>query len=823
MTPDATHAPAATAAGVPFTYTVFASVSAIDKCDRRGTTWGGFCRVIAHGGGKTYASKKACPLLKAATFGDNANAKGSLRHDGNVADIFGVEGDHDEGTVSPAEAAARLRLAGIRAIIYTTPSHKAEKPRWRVIVPLSAPAAPALRHELVSQLNGALGGCLASESWVLSQTFYFGRVAGAPYEVHVVDGAPLDVYALAPTADAMGPTVAVRAPLAIDHRRQAVDRSHPEVAHLEAAGWVTGYRDDGAVDVRCPRGDMHSTDSGPSSTTWFPSGLNGRAAGGFECRHQSCGRPTTTEFMQATGLWALREAAVIAEFDEVSIDVAAEAEAALARMRNAPSARGIVDYLRTLSREAVLERWAGLAQLLQRDAAEEVLDEVQRITKVGMRPLRAALADARSAASAQRRADAVRAKAGKRQVIEYRPDERAKQADQVERAIVAAAKPGECVSFGSVLSHVVVRALPCTHQVDDTEAPPPPVPQIEPLDSEAMLRKVEAVAMFVETVDGVPRVLPVPDKVIAILVNGRDHSAPKVTGLVTHPIVLPHNGVILASDGLHAPTGLFLSGAGFVPSARPYTRAEAQAALQRLRDVFLEGFEFSTQLDADVALAGLLTGVQRRVLDAAPGLAVLASAQSSGKTTLARRLHILLTGQDMPVSSFPEGDEPEAQKRLLSVLLRSPAMVCFDNLTDGCTFRSAVVAAAMTSSVFQQRILGATRDAEAPTNTLFVLTGNNVGLGADEVSRWIVTRLAPAVARPEERTFANPDVVAHALAARAAVLGDVVGLIAGYLRSCESMPTATRFPRWDRAVRQPLVGGRQRHGRGIPRRLSRIR
>jgi hypothetical protein len=52
--------------------------------------------------------------------------------------------------------------------------------------------------------------------------------------------------------------------------------------------------------------------------------------------------------------------------------------------------------------------------------------------------------------------------------------------------------------------------------------------------------------------------------------------------------------------------------------------------------------------------------------------------QASGKTTLFRKFHIVLTGRDMAVSTFPENDEAEVQKRLLAMLMRSPAMVCFD-------------------------------------------------------------------------------------------------------------------------------------------------
>jgi hypothetical protein len=70
-------------------------------------------------------------------FGENATEKGSLRHAGNILAVCGVEGDYDTGQVPLPAAAEKLRLAGVRAVLYTSPSHKPEAPRWRVLAPLS--------------------------------------------------------------------------------------------------------------------------------------------------------------------------------------------------------------------------------------------------------------------------------------------------------------------------------------------------------------------------------------------------------------------------------------------------------------------------------------------------------------------------------------------------------------------------------------------------------------------------------------------------------------------------------------------------------------
>lgn len=138
--------------------------------------------------------KDRLPWLKLATFGDVPSRKGSLRHNGNVTAIDGIEGDHDAGTLTPAEAAQRLQQAGIAALIYTSPSHTPERPRWRVLAPLSRSMSPEHRERLCARLQGVLGGALAPESFALSQSYYYGGVEGGTVpETLEIDGAGIDM------------------------------------------------------------------------------------------------------------------------------------------------------------------------------------------------------------------------------------------------------------------------------------------------------------------------------------------------------------------------------------------------------------------------------------------------------------------------------------------------------------------------------------------------------------------------------------------------------------------------------------------------------
>lgn len=137
-----------------------------------------------------YPSKAACPLFKGAKFGLKKTPTGALRNDNNLIAISIVEGDYDGGKLSVQEAIERLEQYKIRALVVTTASHTPDKPRWRVLAPLSQSVPPSDRYRLVARLNGALGGILASESFTASQAYFYGRVHEVPFEFALTFGDP---------------------------------------------------------------------------------------------------------------------------------------------------------------------------------------------------------------------------------------------------------------------------------------------------------------------------------------------------------------------------------------------------------------------------------------------------------------------------------------------------------------------------------------------------------------------------------------------------------------------------------------------------------
>jgi hypothetical protein len=143
----------------------------------------------------TALTKDDLPWLKLARFGDLRTTKHSLRHNANVVAITGVEGDDDSGTLCIDEMVDTLAKVGVTAIVYTSPSHTTHAPRLRVLCPLSTEYPPDQRDLFMGRLNGLFDGIFADESWILSQSYYYGSVNGNPaHRVELIDGTPIDQH-----------------------------------------------------------------------------------------------------------------------------------------------------------------------------------------------------------------------------------------------------------------------------------------------------------------------------------------------------------------------------------------------------------------------------------------------------------------------------------------------------------------------------------------------------------------------------------------------------------------------------------------------------
>lgn len=241
-----------------------------------------------------------------------------------------------------------------------------------------------------------------------------------------------------------------------------------------------------------------------------------------------------------------------------------------------------------------------------------------------------------------------------------------------------------------------------------------------------------------------------PEKVArAYLAASGEWRVPVLRGVTECP-TLRQDGTLLSRRGFDEASGLFLDYDGPPVRLPPSpTREDAKAAFDVLAQPF-EEFPFSSPEDRSVAISALLTGLVRKVLPTAPLHAFDAPAAGSGKSLLADVISWVLTGRPAPAASY--GREPEeVEKRLSSMLLAGPSMIAIDNIErplDG-----EALCSMLTQPTYTFRPLGASRVVTVPTNSLFLVTANNLSIRGDLTRRTLLCRIDAGVERPEFREF----------------------------------------------------------------------
>jgi hypothetical protein len=330
---------------------------------------------------------------------------------------------------------------------------------------------------------------------------------------------------------------------------------------------------------------------------------------------------------------------------------------------------------------------------------------------------------------------------------------------------------------------------------------------INPLSQPGLLSALSDVSHW-EKYDGrSKKVVPVDpsDKVVNILSKGRVYkNLPALIGLTRQPF-LRHDGSLMVNAGYDKQTGMFgvFDERAFKVSENP-TRAEAENALRTLTSL-LDEFSFAADSDKAAALAAILTAAIRPSLPQAPMFHAKAPQIASGKSYLTALIARFATPATTPATSFPS-NEDECQKLLLSALLTSPAVLCFDNLTNDLQ-PYKTLCSALTDEFVTGRILGFSKTGTVSTRTLFLSSGNNVDPIRDMSRRCITIRLDPACETPAARTFLH-DPVGTVRNDRGMYVSLALTIMRAWIvagcpkTACK--PVAS-FGAWSDTVRQPLL------------------
>lgn len=284
---------------------------------------------------------------------------------------------------------------------------------------------------------------------------------------------------------------------------------------------------------------------------------------------------------------------------------------------------------------------------------------------------------------------------------------------------------------------------------------------------------------------------------------------PALVGIVTSPRIRP-DGTVLSRPGYDPATRLFLTPTGEtieVPAAP--TGEDARRAAAAIMDGPLSDFPFVSDVDRANAIGFALSIVARPAIAGSVPVAIFdaRSGQGTGKSLLVRTLHMIACGTESSMNAIP-GDEEEWRKSLLPLLMRGGDVVVFDNATR--PVESGTFANVVTSAVFEDRILGASRRVELPVRCCWAVTGNRVTMGGDMARRCFPVELDARVERPENREgFRHPDLIAWVRVHRSSLLRALLIMArAWWVAGCPS-PSVKPWGNFEEYVR--VVGGILEH------------
>jgi Bifunctional DNA primase/polymerase, N-terminal len=261
--------------------------------------------------------------------------------------------------------------------------------------------------------------------------------------------------------------------------------------------------------------------------------------------------------------------------------------------------------------------------------------------------------------------------------------------------------------------------------------------------------------------------------------------------LVTTPGFDAASGIYFAP-----PPGLTLPAVSGAPSTE-----ERDAAAAVVREL-LQDFPFVAEADRTHAVACLLTPFLRElIVGDVPLMVVSKPTPRTGAGLLVKVLGLVQEGAP-PRPTSVNRDEEELRKKLVSVLMTSPAMVLLDNLHG--RLDSAALASMLTCGGFwEDRLLGHTQTITVPVRAMFVLTGNNPSLSGEMAGRSVLIRLDPKVEDPSTRSgFLHPQIDAWTLEQRGRLLWAALTLVQRWIAAGQPHADVTfgGFESWARTL-----------------------
>lgn len=295
--------------------------------------------------------------------------------------------------------------------------------------------------------------------------------------------------------------------------------------------------------------------------------------------------------------------------------------------------------------------------------------------------------------------------------------------------------------------------------------------------------------------------IEVSTRIIHMIGEAINNNFKPLTGIVEHPFI-DNNWKLIQKEGYNEKTGLYT----MLHRKLKITKMESKKAYEFLAYVVFDEFPFSSNLDRAVAVAALMTAIQRPTIagdSGMPGFGIVSPIQSSGKTTLAQLISYSIYNRPVAASSWSI-DEEELGKHILAILQEGHSCVLFDNIKQGATIQSGRLANAMSNDIFGGRQLGENKTIEVPSSVLWLFTGNGIKFVGDFATRIYPININPKMEDPNTRIFKRVNIGQWALDNRKKIISAILSIIIEG-KGMEPVGSSTRFQLWDEFIRRPLL------------------
>lgn len=233
---------------------------------------------------------------------------------------------------------------------------------------------------------------------------------------------------------------------------------------------------------------------------------------------------------------------------------------------------------------------------------------------------------------------------------------------------------------------------------------------------------------------------------------------PRLLRIVQAP-VFGRDGTLITSPGYHEKAETWYHKTCDIPEVpeKP-TKDDLVEAYRLLFYELLVDFPFDDESSMAYALAAMLQPFVRAMIDGPTPLHVIdaKSGSGTGKSLLADMIAMPALGR--PIPAMAEGrDGDEWRKRITAKLATGSQFVLIDNVNR--KLDSGELAAAITSTVWEDRLLGSTRMIQLPVECCWLATGNAVRTSREMARRIVKIKLDAKRDDPWMRTdFKHPNI-----------------------------------------------------------------